>query len=404
MQSNSCVLILYASYGDGHLQAARSLQESLLSQGIKRVLLLDLMAEAHPFINDLTRFVYMQSFKTIPHLYGWVYNMTRNMKAESPFSNWLHSFGIRRLREVLEQERPQLIVHTFPQLALPHLKTRWGLTVPLINILTDYDLHGRWLHPHIDHYYVPSQAMRSEAIQRGVAPAHITVTGIPLHSSFEAIPVEAEARLHKRKQLRLEAGLDPDKKTVLLLAGAYGVLKNVRDVSEVVAQREDAQLVIICGKNEPLRRDLEKRYDSLDNVHVYGFTRRMSEWMLLSDCAVTKPGGITVSECIRCGLPVFLLRPVPGQELANALYLQQQGIAEVCQSPALLANALSDMLDQPQRLDMMRQQMEQLQMPDAAARIAGDLVTRYMKQTTLGTKLAPIPVLQGNARTANVEQ
>ncbi len=397
MQSNSCVLILYASYGDGHLQAARSLQESLLSQGIERVILLDLMAEAHPLINELTRFVYMQSFKTIPHLYGWVYNMTRDMKAESPFSNWLHSFGIRRLREVLEQERPQLIVHTFPQLALPHLKTRWGLTVPLINILTDYDLHGRWLHPHIDHYYVPSEQMRNEAIQRGIAPARISVTGIPLHSSFEAIPVDSESRLHTRKQLRLQAGLHPDKKTVLLLAGAYGVLRNVRDVSEVVAQRGDAQLVIICGKNEPLRRDLEKRYGDVPNVHIYGFTRRMSEWMLLSDCAVTKPGGITMSECIRCGLPVFLLRPVPGQELANALYLQQQGIAEVCHSPALLAAALSEMLDHPERLDIMRQKMEHMQMPDAASCIAGDLVTRYMQQPAVGTKVMPIPVLQGNA-------
>ncbi len=397
MQSNSCVLILYASYGDGHLQAARSLQESLLSQGIERVILLDLMAEAHPLINELTRFVYMQSFKTIPHLYGWVYNMTRDMKAESPFSNWLHSFGIRRLREVLEQERPQLIVHTFPQLALPHLKTRWGLTVPLINILTDYDLHGRWLHPHIDHYYVPSEQMRNEAIQRGIAPARISVTGIPLHSSFEAIPVDSESRLHTRKQLRLQAGLHPDKKTVLLLAGAYGVLRNVRDVSEVVAQRGDAQLVIICGKNEPLRRDLEKRYGDVPNVHIYGFTRRMSEWMLLSDCAVTKPGGITMSECIRCGLPVFLLRPVPGQELANALYLQQQGIAEVCHSPTLLAAALSEMLDHPERLDIMRQKMEHMQMPDAASCIAGDLVTRYMQQPAVGTKVMPIPVLQGNA-------
>ncbi|WP_322907577.1 MGDG synthase family glycosyltransferase [Paenibacillus sp. SGZ-1009] len=397
MQLNSCVLILYASYGDGHLQAARSLQESLLAQGVKRVILLDLMAEAHPLINELTRFVYMQSFKTIPHLYGWVYNMTRDMKAGSPFSNWLHSFGIRRLREVLEQEQPQLIVHTFPQLALPHLKTRWGLNIPLINILTDYDLHGRWLHPHIDHYYVPSQHMRSEAIARGIAPTRISVTGIPLHSSFEQIPADPSSRMQRRTQLRRQAGLDVDKQTVLLLAGAYGVLKNVRDIAEVVAHRADAQLVIICGKNETLQRDLDKRYGALPNVHVYGFTRRMSEWMLLSDCAVTKPGGITMSECIRCELPVFLLRPVPGQELANALYLQQQGIAEVCQSPALLATALSEMLDHPQRLTMMQQQMERLQMPDAASRIAEDLMMRYMHTATAGTKVVPMPVWQGNA-------
>lgn len=393
MQHNSCVLIVYASYGDGHLQAARSLYDSLLAQGVQRVILLDLMAEAHPLINEVTRFVYMQSFKTIPHLYGWVYYSTREMKANSPFSHWLHSFGVRRLRQVLDTEQPQLIVHTFPQLTLPHLKTRWGLNIPLINILTDYDLHGRWLHPHIDHYYVPSAHMRTEAIQRGIPASSISVTGIPLHHSFEQYPSEPHERQLLKQRLREQAGLHPHKKTVLLLAGAYGVLKNVHEVCDEIVQRQDTQLVVICGKNQSLCRDLSKSYGHYDHIHIEGFTRRMSDWMMLSDCAVTKPGGITMSECIRCELPVFLLKPVPGQELANALYLQQEGIAEVCHSAAELAQALGAALDQPERLEQMRSKMDALHMPDAAGYIANDLVTRYLDAPATDTAAVPLRIL-----------
>jgi processive 1,2-diacylglycerol beta-glucosyltransferase len=177
----------------------------------------------------------MQSFKTIPHLYGWVYYRTRQMKTGTMLSNWLHSFGTRRLREIMEREQPYLVVHTFPQLALAHLKTRWELTTPLVTILTDYDLHGRWLHPHIDHYYVPSEEMKIEAMDRGIAAERISVAGIPLHYSFEQdVPDNTSPQ-----QLRLRAGLDPERRTVLLLAGAYGVLQNIQEICEMIQQRDD---------------------------------------------------------------------------------------------------------------------------------------------------------------------
>ncbi len=397
MQHGSpCVLIVYASYGDGHLQAARSLRDSLYQRGIERVILLDLMAESHPWMNEMTRLIYMQSFKTIPHLYGWFYYRTREMKAGTLLSNWLHSFGIRRLREVMEREQPHLVIHTFPQLALPHLRTRWGLTIPLVNIVTDYDLHGRWLHPHIDHYYVPSEEMRDEAIRRGVAAERITIAGIPLHHSFEQPETDEEQRRQQRRKLQLQTGLDPQRRTVLLLAGAYGVLKNVQEICEMIDRRADTQLIVICGKNKELCEEMGKRYAHHPYIRIEGFTKRMNDWMSMSDCVITKPGGLTMAECISCRLPAFLMNPVPGQELENALYLEARQAARICRNAQELNAALGSALDQPEILESMRRHMDTLRTPPASAQITQELIDRYLSRVTdEAAAIRPMLALQG---------
>lgn len=56
------LMILYASYGDGHLQAARAIRDALEGRGVDHTLLVDLLAEAHPFINEMTKRVYMKSY------------------------------------------------------------------------------------------------------------------------------------------------------------------------------------------------------------------------------------------------------------------------------------------------------------------------------------------------------
>lgn len=141
------IIILYASYGDGHYQASKAVEASLRSRGVTDVTLLDLMAEAHPLINGITRFVYLQSFKTIPRLYGWVYNATKEMPQEAPLLEVINSLGAGKLQQTLRELRPDLIIHTFPQLAMPRLLKRTGQSLPLVNIVTDFDLHGRWIHP-----------------------------------------------------------------------------------------------------------------------------------------------------------------------------------------------------------------------------------------------------------------
>ena len=88
------ILILFASYGEGHYQVSRVLHHGLEEKGIKSVRMLDLFAEAHPWIDAVTKYVYSKSFSFAPSLlYGWTYYATRDMRQDTLLAQWFHLFG-----------------------------------------------------------------------------------------------------------------------------------------------------------------------------------------------------------------------------------------------------------------------------------------------------------------------
>ena len=88
--------------------------------------------------------------------------------------------------------------------------------------------------------------------------------------------------------------------------------------------------------------------------------------MVCADLAVTKPGGLTVSECLAVGLPMVLISPIPGQEERNADYLMEQGVAVKAHDAVALEYKIGQLLAEPKRLKRMQENMRGLGHPDAA--------------------------------------
>ncbi|GIP49918.1 processive diacylglycerol beta-glucosyltransferase [Paenibacillus sp. J53TS2] len=370
------IIILYASYGDGHYQASKAVEASLRSRGVTDVTLLDLMAEAHPLINGITRFVYLQSFKTIPRLYGWVYNATKEMPQEAPLLEVINSLGAGKLQQTLRELRPDLIIHTFPQLAMPRLLKRTGQSLPLANIVTDFDLHGRWIHPGVDRYYVATDDMKAEMMNRGIPEDRIRVSGIPVKPEFGRQSKTSEKSFPEPLQ-RLLSERPVGKPTVLLMAGAYGSMQGVREVIERLTALDRYRVITVCGRNRELYRGLQGQLRPHPDVHLIGYVKQVAELMRSSDCIVTKPGGITLSEALACQLPIFIYRPVPGQELNNARYLAQKGVACITRTPAELAQEIDALFGDESRLTELRQKIENLRRPQAAEVIADDILQQW---------------------------
>ncbi|WP_178024200.1 glycosyltransferase [uncultured Paenibacillus sp.] len=370
------IIILYASYGEGHYQASKAVEAGLRSKGLTDITLLDLMAEAHPLINGLTKFVYLQSFKTIPGLYGWVYNATKQMPQEAPLLEAINSFGIGKLQQTLKETRPDLIIHTFPQLAMPRLLKRTGQSLPLVNIVTDFDLHVRWIHSGVDRYYVATDDMKEEMMNRGIPGDRIQVSGIPVKLEF--------ARQHQPEGKALPGNLQglfsvnpSGKTTVLLMAGAYGSMQGVREVIERLAALERYRIIAVCGRNRELYRALQEQLSPHPDILLLGYVEQVAALMRNSDCIVTKPGGITLSEALACRLPVFVYRPVPGQELNNARYLAQKGVACIARTPAELTEEIDALFGDAHRLAELLQKIENLRRPEAAEVIADDILQQW---------------------------
>ncbi|WP_410770913.1 MGDG synthase family glycosyltransferase [Fontibacillus sp. BL9] len=365
------IMILYASYGDGHYRASKAMEACFQSKGIEEIVLIDLLAEAHPVLNELTKFIYQSSFKVLPSIYGAAYEMTKDLPPEAAFLRALNSFGTTKLKEAMLRHEPDLFIHTFPQMALPDILKKNRLSMPVVNIITDFDVHARWIHPGVDRYYVATEDMKTEMMRRGVSGDRVLASGIPLRPDFHQI--QESAAFFREKML------DPAKKTVLLMAGAYGVMQGNKDICKALLEGGKYQVLAVCGRNEELYKELGVVYGDHPDFHAFGFVNEVAHFMQASDCIITKPGGITLSEALACRLPIFLYRPVPGQELNNARYLQQKGIAAIADDADSLRKGIDALLLDGERLSDVRAKMENLRKPDAAEVIVNDILETWFR-------------------------
>lgn len=360
------VMILYASYGDGHYQVSKALREKFLEKGIREIVMIDLFKEANPTVNAITRYFYIKSYKVLPSVYGWLYYGTKNIKWDSFFAKWVQSYGQHKLLKMIKIERPDIVIHTFPMAVIPEIRKKLGIYIPNVTVVTDFDLHRRWLHPEIDKYYVATEDLKAKIEKTGIPSERIVVSGIPIKPAFEQRLPEAE--ILEKYQLR------QGRHTILIMAGSYGVMQGLGSMCERLAKHEEIQLIVVCGKNKHLQDEMEQRFQSFANVRIMGFVEAIHELMQISTCIVTKPGGITLSEAISMQLPIFIYRPVPGQERDNAVYLESKGAACIAQEPPELEAQLLNLLNDPSRLQDMRSALSDLWKPHAADRIVDDII------------------------------
>jgi processive 1,2-diacylglycerol beta-glucosyltransferase len=131
------------------------------------------------------------------------------------------------------------------------------------------------------------------------------------------------------------------------------------------------QAVVVCGKNDELRRDVEELVgDRAGQFAVLGFTDKMSELMAASSMLLSKPGGLTTAEALARRLPMVILDPIGGQEERNSDVLLEAGAAIKCTEVTVLNHKVARLLDDPARLAAMSENARRLGRPDAAASVA----------------------------------
>ncbi|WDL96836.1 MGDG synthase family glycosyltransferase [Alicyclobacillus sp. ALC3] len=344
------VLLVTASYGEGHNQAAHAVAEALEAEGATPRIV-DYTDLLHPAVRSLTKFTLLQGVQRVPALYGVFYRSMSRMDPSSSIQRQMHHLGMQQLKKFLASWQPDVVASTFPSPAgvVSELRRTGRTRLPNAAIITDYTFNGQWIAENIDAYYVPVESATRDFVEHGVPTERLHTYGIPIRSRFNESQVRS--LLRSRMLLRQEQGLRPDKPLILLMGGGAGLLGDPVNWQRLV-QRLDAQFVIICGNNVRLR----KLFAPLvcDRVRVLGYVQNVEDWMAMADLIVTKAGGITVTESLAMELPMLIYRPIPGQEVENARFALSTGAAELAtnlaQAEAFLERAVAD----PSRLERMR--------------------------------------------------
>jgi processive 1,2-diacylglycerol beta-glucosyltransferase len=241
----------------------------------------------------------------------------------------------------------------------------------MVSTVTDFEAHALWMEPGVDLYCVAAEQTKARLIARGAAPENVAVTGIPVSSRFSA-RVQPGA-------LRRQMGLRDDLPTLLVLSGGFGMGPVAEIYAELQKLSFTVQILIVCGRNAELKQELAM-LDRRQPTHLFGFVQNMQELMAVADLIITKPGGLTTSEALALGKPIFILNPIPGQEAANSDFLLENGAAAKANRVEDLPFRLEKLLNTP-RLKEMAAAAKGLGRPKAASDVCRETLRRIERLT-----------------------
>ncbi len=323
------IIVFYASYGGGHLSAARSIKEYIeTNYEDVDIRLIDCMEYVNKVVNKVTTTAYSEMAKKVPRAWGKVYwkSQAGPLAQISLTSNKVLSI---KLNKLLQDFQPDIVVstHPFGTQMCAYLKKQRKLNCKIATVMTDYAPHDQWLelNEYVDYYFVSHEEMKRQLNEKGIPKEKIFATGIPLSNKF--------LLRYDKPDILKSFGLSPERKTVLFFGGGefgLGKSKTLKIFKTFVENNNNIQIVAISGKNEKMKENFEHlvtELDKQDYVKVLSYTDKVPELMSISDLVVTKPGGLTTTESLACGLPIVVINPIPGQEEENAAYLEKNKVA-----------------------------------------------------------------------------
>ena len=356
------VLIFYASYGGGHLNAAKSIYECMLNyyQNID-VELIDCMKYVNKTIEKVTTAAYREAAKKAPWVWGRIYNDSQKGPLAHLSSRSNKIMAIKLLK-LLREKNPNLIVstHPFGSQMCSYLKRKGKIQSKIATIMTDFAPHDQWLvgHDFTDFYFVAHQKMKDYLIYKNIPEDKVFVTGIPLSNRF--------LQKYNRKEILTEFNLQDNIKNILFFGGGefgLGKTRTFEIFESFVKYSSNMQIIAIAGKNEKMKIAFEKivsKYDRKDSILVFEYTSQVPEFMSISDLVVTKPGGLTTTESLASHLPMVIINPIPGQEEENAEFLENNGIAIWIKKDDNVTEILENLFSHPDKLENMKENTQKL--------------------------------------------
>ena len=177
-------------------------------------------------------------------------------------------------------------------------------------------------------------------------------------------------------------GLDPNKKTILLVGGSLGartINESVLGNLEKIAN-SNIQFIWQTGKfyNASIQEQLKGK--ELPNLKVMDFISDMGAAYKAADLVISRAGASSISEFCLIGKPVILV-PSPNvaedHQTKNAMALVNKDAAiyvKDCEAPSLLIDKAIKIVSDEQKLNSLSENIKKLGLKNSADVIADEVV------------------------------
>ena len=195
-------------------------------------------------------------------------------------------------------------------------------------------------------------------------------------------PVPADVAGADRAAARARFGIDDDRECLLVFGGSLGARRVNQATLEAFGSAAPCWVLHACGRRD--HEQLARRLHELGRPRHYklhAYVTPFADAYAAADLAVARAGG-SIFELLAAGLPSVLV-PYPhataDHQTKNARWTERGGAAVVIPDDELdgprLAREVGALLGAPERLRAMRQAALSLARPEAAERIAHEILT-----------------------------
>ena len=357
------VLILTASFGEGHNTAARNVRDAIEQLNDEAVVeVLDLFALTYGRLHDFVCKLHLQVVQRTPRIWAEIYNwIDRSSTVDAKFG--IMARLREALRDILEEYQPDCLISTYPLYA--HVieeiyRDYCERPFRLITIVTDsISVNSLWYRAKSDYFCVTNDATARVLVNGGVPAEKVYACGFPVSPLFADKNLPEVQNIDDGEEIRILYIINCGKRRAGVLLDRLLDIPNMR-------------LTITVGKDPELKAELVARAEGQsDRVTVLGWTNQMPKLMRSHHFVISKAGGATVQESIAARCPMIVNQVIPGQEEGNASLLTAFDIGAVAESAKDVVNLIRRSIAKNGFLwKRWRANLGQIARPEAAFRIA----------------------------------
>lgn len=311
------ILILpFLTIPSGHHQVADALIEHIQHADSSIICeKSDILSYSFGKLESFISRIYIKWIHWFPDSYSWLYKKSacRNFQHEKRFYLYEILF-LKCMQQLILEKQPDCIIctHCLPSYMASCLKRHGLLSVPVINAYTDFFINDVWGIRDIDYHLVPDRHMKQTLLSRGVREEQIIITGIPVHPNITK---------SNKKQPKPDSLI-----SVLITGGSLGV-GLIKSLVDKTKPNGKIYYKVLCGKNKRLYEELMMlNHPHISPLPYIESKEEMNQLYNQTDVIVTKPGGVTISECLYKEIPIMVYHTLPGQEEINLRHLEQSGL------------------------------------------------------------------------------
>ena len=357
------ILILTASFGDGHNAAARNLREAIeLATDMAKVEVMDLFESTYGTLNTLLKQTYQGLVRYAPVVWSGVFSVLDN---PTLFRRQIDSMGKLRaaLATLVQNTEPDVVVSTYPvygHLIQDIFRDHAERPFRLLTIVTDsISVCSAWYRAPSDLFLVANEPTAKVLIEAGVERQRIKALGFPVSPIFA-----------QEQKIALPVPRGNERRKVLYVINT-GKAKAGKSIERLLTI-PDLDLTITVGRDASLKAKLTERLRKYgDRVVLYGWTNQMPRLLMSHHLVIGKAGGATVQEAIAGQCPMIVNQVIPGQEEGNARLIEALDVGAIAESGKDVRDLVEEVFAHKARLWLQwRENLGKVSHPDASLRIA----------------------------------